>query len=421
MYRPLADEIRPNTLDEIVGQSHILGKNGMLRRIILSGSIPNMVFYGPSGTGKTTVANIIATSTKRRLYKLNATTAGISDIRGIIDELDTFMTPNGALLYLDEIQYFNKKQQQSLLEFIENGKITLIASTTENPYFYVFNAILSRSTVFEFKSLASVDIIPAVERGISIMESRLGLIAELEEGVIEHISSACGGDVRKAINAVELLFTVSEKSRDRIKLGLEDAKAASQKSAMRYDRDGDGHYDLLSAFQKSIRGSDPDAALHYLARLLEAGDLTSVCRRLLVIAAEDIGLAYPQSIPIVKACVDSALQLGLPEASLPLADAAILLATSPKSNSGAAAISVALADVKAGRSGDIPRHLKNVHADGADVKSTQKYKYSHDYPNHYVPQQYLPDELKNVRYYEYGDNKTEQAARAYWEAIKGSM
>jgi putative ATPase len=421
MYRPLADEIRPNTLDEIVGQTHILGKNGILRRIILSGSIPNMVFYGPSGTGKTTVANIIATSTNRRLYKLNATTAGISDIRGIIDELDTFMTPNGALLYLDEIQYFNKKQQQSLLEFIENGKITLIASTTENPYFYVFNAILSRSTVFEFKSLASVDIIPAVQRGITIMENRLGLTAELEEGVLEHIASACGGDVRKAINAVELLFTVSERSGGRIKLGLEDAKAASQKSAMRYDRDGDGHYDLLSAFQKSIRGSDPDAALHYLARLLEAGDLISVCRRLLVIAAEDIGLAYPLSIPIVKACVDSALQLGLPEASLPLGDAAILLATSPKSNSGATAISTALADVRAGKSGDIPRHLKNVHADGADVKSVEKYKYPHDYPNHYVPQQYLPDELKNIRYYEYGDNKTEQAARAYWEAIRGSM
>jgi len=419
MYRPLADEIRPKTLDEIVGQSHILGKNGILRRIIMSGSIPNMVFYGPSGTGKTTVANIIATSTNRKLYKLNATTAGISDIRGIIDELDTFMTPNGALLYLDEIQYFNKKQQQSLLEFIENGKITLIASTTENPYFYVFNAILSRSTVFEFKALAAADIIPAIRRAVAIMEGREGLAAGIEDGVCEHIASACGGDVRKAINAVELLFAVSEKLDGKIKLTLDDAKISSQKSAMRYDRDGDGHYDLLSAFQKSIRGSDPDAALHYLARLLEAGDLISVCRRLLVIAAEDIGLAYPLSIPVVKACVDSALQLGLPEASLPLADAAVLLATSPKSNSGATGIGAALADVKAGKSGDIPRHLKNVHADGADVKSVEKYKYAHDYPNHYVRQQYLPDELKNARYYEYGDNKTEQAARLYWDAIKG--
>jgi len=374
MYRPLADEIRPTTLDEIVGQGHILGENGILRRIILSGNIPNLVFYGPSGTGKTTVANIIATSANRKLYKLNATTATLSDIRAIIEELDTFMAMNGALLYLDEIQYFNKKQQQSLLEFIENGKITLIASTTENPYFYVFNAILSRSTVFEFKPLKPVDIIPAIRRAISIMEKRLELTAEPEDGVIGHIASACGGDVRKAINAVELLFTVSEKSAGKIKLTLEDAKAASQKSAMRYDREGDGHYDILSAFQKSIRGSDPDAALHYLARLLEAGDLISACRRLLVIAAEDIGLAYPQCIPIVKACVDSALQLGLPEACLPLADA----------------------------------------------KSVEKNKYAHNYPNHYVRQQYLPDELKNVRYYEYGDNKTEQAAKAYWDAIKGS-
>jgi putative ATPase len=420
MYRPLADEIRPTTLDEIVGQGHILGENGILRRIILSGNIPNLVFYGPSGTGKTTVANIIATSANRKLYKLNATTATLSDIRAIIEELDTFMAMNGALLYLDEIQYFNKKQQQSLLEFIENGKITLIASTTENPYFYVFNAILSRSTVFEFKPLKPVDIIPAIRRAISIMEKRLELPAEPEDGVIGHIASACGGDVRKAINAVELLFTVSEKSAGKIKLTLEDAKAASQKSAMRYDREGDGHYDILSAFQKSIRGSDPDAALHYLARLLEAGDLISACRRLLVIAAEDIGLAYPQCIPIVKACVDSALQLGLPEACLPLADATILLSTSPKSNSGTTAIYAALADIRAGKGGDIPRHLKNVHADGADAKSVEKYKYAHNYPNHYVRQQYLPDELKNVRYYEYGDNKTEQAAKAYWDAIKGS-
>lgn len=419
MYRPLADEIRPKTLDEIVGQSHILGENGMLRRLILSGNIPNLVFYGPSGTGKTTVANIIADAASRKLYKINATTAGISDIRGIIGELDSFLTPNGALLYLDEIQYFNKKQQQSLLEFIENGKITLIASTTENPYFCVFNAVLSRSTVFEFKTVPAAEMIPAIKRAISIMETRTGLSAAAEDGVAEHIASACGGDVRKAINAVELLFSVSEKKGGEIRLTLDDARIASQKSAMRYDRDGDGHYDLLSAFQKSIRGSDPDAALHYLARLLEAGDLVSLCRRLLVTAAEDIGLAYPQAIPIVKACVDSAFQLGMPEASLPLADAVILLATSPKSNSGASGISAALSDLRAGKGGDIPRHLKNVHADGADVKETVKYKYAHDYPNHYVKQQYLPDGLKNVCYYKYGENRTEQAARAYWDSIKG--
>jgi ATPase related to the helicase subunit of the Holliday junction resolvase len=419
MYRPLADEIRPETLDDIVGQRHILGPNGILRRIILSGNIPNLVFYGPSGTGKTTVANIIASTTKRKLYKLNATTAGISDIRDIISELDTFMTPNGALLYLDEIQYFNKKQQQSLLEFIENGKITLISSTTENPYFYVFNAILSRSTVFEFKTVTAVDIIPAVERAVKIMEARTGLSAEVEDGVLLQIASACGGDVRKAVNAVELLFSVSEKAEDKIRLRLDDAAQSSQKSAMRYDRDGDGHYDLLSAFQKSIRGSDPDAGLHYLACLLEAGDIISACRRLLVIAAEDIGLAYPMAIPIVKACVDSALQLGLPEASIPLADAVVLLATSPKSNSANSAIKAALTDIKAGKSGDIPRHLKNVHADGIDAGTAPKYKYAHDYPNHYVRQQYLPDELLGAHYYEYGENKTEQAARSYWESIKG--
>lgn len=419
MYRPLADEIRPESIDEIVGQKHILGNNGLLRRIIQSGSIPNLVFYGPSGTGKTTVANIIAATTNRKLYKLNATTAGISDIRGIIDELDSFMTPNGALLYLDEIQYFNKKQQQSLLEFIENGKITLISATTENPYFYVFNAILSRSTVFEFKPITAEDVVPAVKRAIAIMEKRTGLLAEAGEGVIEHISTACGGDVRKAINAVELLFSVSEREDGVIRFSLSDAEQATQKSNMRYDRDGDGHYDLLSAFQKSIRGSDPDAAVHYLAAILEAGDLLSACRRLLVIAAEDIGLAHPSAIPVVKACVDSALQLGLPEASIPLGDAAVLLATSPKSNSGVNAIKAALADIKAGKSGDIPRHLKNVHADGAEVKKVEKYKYAHDYPNHYVKQQYLPDSLKDAKYYEYGDNKTEQAAKTYWDLIKG--
>jgi putative ATPase len=419
MYRPLADEIRPETLDDIVGQRSILGNNGILRRIVLSGNIPNLVFYGPSGTGKTTVANIIAATTNRKLYKLNATTAGISDIRAIIEELDTFVTPNGALLYLDEIQYFNKKQQQSLLEFIENGKITLISATTENPYFYVFNAILSRSTVFEFKPVSAEEMLPAIKRAIRIMESRTGLEAEIGEGVLGHIASSCGGDVRKAVNAVELLFSVSEKADGKIIITLEDAAGASQKSAMRYDRDGDGHYDLLSAFQKSIRGSDPDAAVYYLASILEAGDLLSACRRLLVIAAEDIGLAYPIAIPIVKACVDSALQLGLPEASIPLADAAILLATAPKSNSGVNAVKAASADIKAGKSGDIPRHLKNVHADGADVKSAAKYKYAHDYPSHYVRQQYLPDELKDAKYYEYGENKTEQAAKAYWDFIKG--
>ncbi|MBR3175101.1 MAG: replication-associated recombination protein A [Oscillospiraceae bacterium] len=415
-YQPLADEIRPHSLDEVVGQQHILGKSGLLRRIVESGTTPNMIFYGPSGTGKTTVARIIAERTQRSLRKLNATTAGIADIKRIIDELDTLMTPGGVLLYLDEIQYFNKKQQQSLLEFIEDGRITLIASTTENPYFCVFGAILSRSTVFEFKPISAEDAEVAVQRAFDILNGRRSEPLMVEGGVIRRISQACGGDVRKAINAVELLFAASA-GQDTIT--LEDAVLISQKSAMRYDKDGDEHFDILSAMMKSLRGSDPDAALHYLARAIEVGDLPGICRRILCSASEDIGMAYPQAVPIVKACVDSALQLGLPEARLPLAEACIVLATAPKSNSVVMAVDAALSDVKAGRIGSVPRELQNVHADGTGFEREQGYRYPHEYPGHWIQQQYLPDVLKNRVYYEYGDNKTEQAAKKYWEAIKG--
>ena len=417
-YRPLADEIRPKTLDEVVGQKHILGKDGLLRRIIEGGDIPNLIFYGPSGTGKTTVANIIAQRTNRPLHRLNATTASISDIKDIIADIGTLLAPDGVLLYLDEIQYFNKKQQQSLLEFMENGKITLIASTTENPFFYVFGAVLSRSTVFEFKQITAEDALPAIDRGVDLLNERLGGTLVLEDGVREHIASACGGDIRKAMNALELLSSAARREEGKLVISLEDAQTAAQKSAMRYDREGDNHYDIASALMKSLRGSDPDAAVHYLARLLEAGDLITAIRRLLCSASEDVGLAYPQAVPIVKACVDSALQLGLPEAKLPLSEAAILLSTWPKSNSACMAIDAAMADVRAGRTGDIPRELQNVHADSAGMEREQGYLYPHDFPGHWVKQQYLPNELKNRKYYQYGDNKTEQAARRYWEEIK---
>ena len=418
MYQPLADLLRPQTLDDVFGQEHILGKNAVLRRLIDSGKIPNMIFYGPSGTGKTTVANIIAKQTNRTLYKLNATTASTADIKEIVAQLDTFMAPNGVLLYLDEIQSFNKKQQQSLLEHIENGKITLIASTTENPYFYVFNAILSRSTIFEFKQIDSAAALQAVRRAVGYMEERTALKAEAEAGALEYIASSCGGDLRKAMNAVEVLFSAGRVEDGRLLLTLEDSKAVTQKSALRADRDGDNFYDLLSAMQKSIRGSDPDAACHYLARLLEAGQMQAACRRLMVIAAEDVGLAFPQIIPIVNACVDMALKLGMPEARIPLGDAAILMATSPKSNSGHIALDAALADVRKGRGRSFPRHLQNMHADSYTMEREQGYQYPHDYPNHWIRQQYLPDDLVGTTYYEYGPNKLEQAAKHYWDAVK---
>lgn len=419
MYQPLADELRPKTLDDVVGQQEILGEGKLLRRMIDSGRVPNLIFYGPSGTGKTTVANIIADATKRRLCKLNATTASTADIREIVSQLDTFLAPNGVLLYLDEIQSFNKKQQQSLLEYMENGKITLIASTTENPYFYVFNAILSRSTIFEFKPLSAEDVEKAVHRAVDYLTAKTGLRVTQEPGVLRRIATGCGGDVRKAINAVEALFLAAKTGDETLRLTLEDAAAVTQRSAIRYDRGGDEQYDSLSALMKSIRGSDPDAAVYYLARFLAAGDLPSCCRRILCSAAEDIGLAYPLALPIVKACVDSALQLGLPEARLPLADAVILLATAPKSNSGYLAINAAMRDVAAGKLGSFPREVQNVHADSAGAEREQGYLYPHDYPHHYVTQQYLPDLLRGTTYYHYGDNKTEQTAKRYWDEVKG--
>ncbi|MGN1133831.1 MAG: replication-associated recombination protein A [Oscillospiraceae bacterium] len=422
MTAPLADRIRPHSLDDVYGQSHILGRDKPLRRIIESGKIPNMIFYGPSGVGKTTVARIIAENANMTLHKLNGTTASIADIKNIVEETNTFSGINGILLYLDEIQYLNKKQQQTLLEFIENGSITLIASTTENPYFYVYNAIISRSTVFEFKPLTAEEVLPAVKRGFKLMSEELGMNIRTENGVCEYIARGCGGDVRKSLNTVELCILSAGQTDNTLTVSMETAKELTQRSNMKYDRDGDQHYDILSALQKSIRGSDENAAIHYAARLIEAGDIISLSRRLLVIASEDVGLAYPQAITIVKACVDSAMQLGLPEARIPLAEAVILLATAPKSNSAYMAVNSALEDIHKGLALDFPRNLQNKHFDGDDVENKgQHYLYPHDYPNHWVQQQYMPDSLKGKEYYQFGENKNEQAAKNYWSKIKNKQ
>ena len=415
LTQPLADKIRPRGFEDMVGDPKLFGKNGIFSKMLAANHIPNMIFYGPSGTGKTTAANILAAAAGKTLHKLNATSAGLADVKQVIAESSSLLGAGGTLLYLDEMQYFNKKQQQSLLEFIENGRITLIASTTENPYFYIYPAIISRCAVFEFKPIASSELKCAVKRAAHILERESGKTIRMTDGALSLIVSAAAGDARRAIGLFENIAAVyDEMDEGTVRSFLPEVMGIGG-----FDKDGDGHYDLLSALQKSIRGSDPDAALFYLAKLLAGGDLISVCRRLQVIASEDVGLAYPMAAAVVRSCVESARELGLPEARIPLANAALLLATSPKSNSAEMGIIAATEAVSAGKGADFPRCLQNVHFDGENSgERGQNYQYPHDYPNHYVRQQYLPDDLKHARFYTYGENKTEQAAKAYWDKIK---
>lgn len=408
---PLADDIRPRTLDEVCGQKHLLAPGAPLRRMIESGHVPSLIFYGPPGTGKTTLADILAARTNKQFFRLNATTASLSDVKEALEASGTLAGTGGTLLYIDELQYFNKRQQQSLLEYMEDGRVTLVGSTTENPYFAIYGAILSRATAFEFKPLSPSDILPALRRGMKRLCDEYGEKSCSDE-VLESIAGYCGGDVRKALTALENTYFASEDTLDR-----QTAAQLVQRSGMRFDKDGNEHYDLLSALQKSIRGSDENAAIFYLARLLEGGDLLSPCRRLLVIASEDIGLAYPQAASITNACVSSALRLGLPEAYLPLAEAVIMLATAPKSNSAYMAYAAAKADIDAGFGANIPLHLRDKTTPSESVKSAT-YVYPHGHKNNYVRQQYLPDDLANRKYYVFGDNKQEKAAEEYWKKIK---
>ena len=407
LNQPLADRLRPTDFSEIAGQAHLVSENGILRKLVENRRIPNMIFFGPPGTGKTTVANIIAKASNMQLYKLNATTASLQDVKDVIASVDNMFSSNGTLLYLDEIQYFNKKQQQSLLEFMENGSITLIASTTENPYYCVYNALLSRSSVFEFKSVSASDCMPSLKRALATLNSDFSQNKTVSDDVLYGIASACAGDVRMSIGVLENAYYISGEE-----ITEETVVQLIPTVIGHFDRDGDMHYDLLSCLQKSIRGSDADAAVFYLAKILASGDLLSACRRILVIANEDIGCAYPLASAIAYSCTESAKAVGLPEAAIPLANAVCILATAPKSNSAYLAYHKACEDIAAGKGTEIPTHLQSPMFKG--------YKYPHDYANNYVKQDYLPKDLVGSMYYQFGSNKTEQAAKMYYDMIRES-
>lgn len=404
---PAASRIRPECFDDMVGQKSLVGEKGVLRRFAEAKKIPSMIFYGPPGTGKTTAAAILAKTSGIEIRHLNATTASLADVRAVAADADGIMGHDGIILYLDEIQYFNKKQQQSLLEYIEDGRITLIASTTENPYYYVYDALLSRCAVFEFKSVSPNELFLHLKK---VMKKIAPDGVEADDEALDYIAHCAAGDVRRAVTMLENALSYVSAGGEK-KLDKETAELFSPGASLgTFDASGDVHYNLLSALQKSIRGSDPDAAVFYLAKLLEGGDLISPCRRLMVIASEDIGLAYPMAAVVTRSCVECAKELGLPEAAIPLANAAVMLATAPKSNSAYNALHAAEEDIKKGLGQIVPTHLQSPLFKG--------YKYPHDFPDHYTVQQYLPDDLKGRHYYEFGENKTEQAARAYWEKIK---
>lgn len=417
---PLADKYRPIIIDDVVGQSHIIGENKVINNMIEKNYFPNMIFYGPPGVGKTTVAEIISKTSDKKIFKINATNSSLDDIKRIIKEIGSFGTSNGILLYIDEIQSFNKRQQQSILEFIESGEITLIASTTENPYHYIYKAILSRSIVMEFKMIDKKDINDGLKKLLARYNSDNMARVIIDEQAVDTIANASSGDMRSAINILELAINEASLDRDgNLKIDTSTIEKLSIATSYNFDTDGDIHYNLLSAFQKSIRGSDPDAAIYYLARLLKGGDLISICRRLLVIASEDIGMAYPNAITIVKACVDSAMQLGLPEARIVLSQACLILATSPKSNSSYVAINRAMEDIESTVQDDIPEYLKDSHYSGASkMGKGVGYIYPHDFPNHYVEQEYLPKNISHKKYYEPQNNKFEINIKKYLEALK---
>ncbi len=406
---PLADRVRPQNFDQMAGQKHLLSKDAPFRRIIESGHLPSLVFYGPPGTGKTTAADIVARMCGKEFHKINATVASVSEVKDILTSSYSLMSSDGILLYIDEIQYFNKKQQQSLLEYVEDGRVTLICSTTENPYFALYGALLSRSTVFEFKPVEPLDLVPSLRRAFDILNGDNNLSKTCTDEVLLTIAHCCGGDARKAVGGLENVYYASGDALDG-----DLAQTLTSRSGMRFDKDGDEHYDLVSALQKSVRGSDPDAAVFYLAKLLEGGDILSPCRRMLAMACEDVGLAYPNAIAIVKSCVDTAMQLGLPEAILPLSEAVIFMATAPKSNSAYLAYHAACDAIAAGKGTTVPENLRDTHRPGYEGE----YLYPHSYPGHYVEQQYLPDDLVGTEFYRYGDNKTEQAALEYAKKIK---